>query len=131
MGSFRYKAVPASGGAPQAGQLSAETARQARALLRERGLLATSLIALDDAAATARPSLAAGAAALTVLTRQFSALLDAGLTIDEVLAILSEQSAQEVERRLLQSLRSQIAEGVPLSAAMARFLKSFRRFIAS
>lgn len=129
MGSFRYKAVPASGGAPQAGQLSAETARQARALLRERGLLATSLTALDDAAATARqPRLRLGRAALTVLTRQFSALLDAGLTIDEVLAILSEQSAQEVERRLLQSLRSQIAEGVPLSAAMARFPKIFPPF---
>ena len=129
MGSFRYKAVPASGGAPQSGQLSAETARQARALLRERGLLATSLTALDDAAATARqPRLRLGRAALTVLTRQFSALLDAGLTIDEVLAILAEQSAQEVERRLLQSLRSQIAEGVPLSAAMARFPKIFPPF---
>ncbi len=129
MATFHYKAMPAAGGRQCGGTVSAENPRQARAMLRERGLLATTLAQVADTPPAGLNSrLRLGRAALTVLTRQFSALLDAGLTIDEVLVILSEQNAQEAERRLLQSLRAQISEGVPLSAAMARFPRVFPPF---
>jgi len=129
MGVFRYKAVPVGGGRPTTGTVNAESPRQARGILRERGLLVTTLKSSGDAQdARAETRLRLGSAPLTILTRQFSALLDAGLTIDEVLTILSEQSQQERERRLLASLRLQISEGVPLSAAMARFPRVFPPF---
>ena len=129
MGVFRYKAVPAEGGRQITGTVNAESPRQARGILRERGLLVTTLKSSGDAQdARAETRLRLGSAPLTILTRQFSALLDAGLTIDEVLTILGEQSQQERERRLLVSLRLQISEGVPLSAAMARFPRVFPPF---
>lgn len=129
MGVFRYKAVPAEGGRQITGTVNAESPRQARGILRERGLLVTTLKSAGDARdARAETRLRLGSAPLTILTRQFSALLDAGLTIDEVLTILGEQSQQERERRLLALLRLQISEGVPLSAAMARFPRVFPPF---
>ena len=129
MGIFRYQAVPAAGGRPSTGSVNAESARQARSLLRERGLLVTALESVGDAQEVRSSSrLRLGRVPLTILTRQFSALLDAGLTIDEVLTILTEQSQQAQEKQLLTSLRAQISEGVPLSAAMARFPRVFPGF---
>lgn len=129
MAVFRYKAVPMEGGRQQSGAVNAESARQARAILRERQLLVTSLKSSaeeQDSGADRRLRLAASQ--LTVLTRQFSALLEAGLTIDETLSILGEQTQEGRERRLLSSLRVQISEGVPLSVAMARFPRVFPSF---
>ncbi len=126
---FRYKAVPAAGGKATSGTVNAESARQARAQLRERGLMVTRLegaAEVQDSGASSRVRL--GQKALVILTRQFSALLDAGLTIDEALVILSEQTQNPRERQVLTSLRTQISEGIPLSAAMGRFTRVFPSF---
>lgn len=129
MAVFRYKAMPREGGRQQSGTVNAESARQARALLRERGLLVTALKSSAEAQdSKADRRLRLSGAQLTVLTRQFAALLEAGLTIDEALAILAEQTQQERERRLLTSVRVQISEGVPLSAAMGQFPRVFPSF---
>ncbi|MBS1157476.1 MAG: hypothetical protein H6R07_3400, partial [Proteobacteria bacterium] len=49
MGVFRYKAVPAEGGRQITGTVNAESPRQARGILRERGLLVTTLKSSGDA----------------------------------------------------------------------------------
>ncbi|MBS1157512.1 MAG: hypothetical protein H6R07_3436, partial [Proteobacteria bacterium] len=49
MGVFRYKAVPVGGGRPTTGTVNAESPRQARGILRERGLLVTTLKSSGDA----------------------------------------------------------------------------------
>ncbi len=129
MAVFRYKAMPREGGRQQSGTVNAESARQARALLRDRGLLVTALKSSAEAQdSKADRRLRLSGAQLTVLTRQFAALLEAGLTIDEALAILAEQTQQERERRLLTSVRVQISEGVPFSAAMGQFPRVFPSF---
>jgi general secretion pathway protein F len=129
MGVFRYKAIPVAGGRAVSGEIEAENARQARAQLREKGLLPSQLDQKTEAGETQRDArLRLSSSQLNTLTRQFSALLSAGLTIDEALFILGEQSELEKEKRLMQALRTQIAQGAALSLAMSRFPRVFPSF---
>jgi len=125
--AFRYIAVPLSGGRSVKGTLDAESARQARATLKERGLLALEIEAQAGGAAE-RSRLRLGTALLTRFSRQFSALLEAGLTVDEALTVLSEQSDNEREKRLIAALRSDIAGGLPVSVAMSAMPRAFPAF---
>lgn len=127
MAVFRYKALPLDGGRPVAGKLEADSARQARVLLRERGLLA-SAVDPEHAGRSKDARLRLATSRLTSFSRQFSALLDAGLTVDEALNVLAEQSDNEHEQRLIAILRSDIAAGLSLSAAMGRLPKAFPSF---
>ena len=87
MTAFLYQAVPISGGKAKSGQIDADTPRHARNLLREQGLLTIKLT--ESAAAHGQSArLSLSSQQLATLTRQFSALLDAGLTIDELLIVL-------------------------------------------
>jgi general secretion pathway protein F len=124
---FHYIAIPLAGGRPVKGTLDAESARQARAMLKERGLLAAEIEALKSGTAE-RSRLRLGGALLTRFSRQLSALLDAGLTVDEALTVLADQSDNEREKRLIAVLRGDIASGLSLSAAMAALPRSFPSF---
>lgn len=124
---FHYTAIPLAGGRPVKGTLDAESARQARAALKERGLLAAAIEAQkNDTAETSR--LRFGNALLTRFSRQLSALLDAGLTVDEALRVLADQSDNAREKRLITVLRNDIASGLPVSAAMAALPRAFPSF---
>jgi general secretion pathway protein F len=124
---FRYKAIPVAGGRPISGKLDTDSARQARVILRERGLLATDVVAEKDSLSD-RARLRLANSSLTSFSRQFSALLDAGLTVDDSLTVLVEQSDNEREKRLLTALRGDIASGLSLSAAMAKLPRAFPSF---
>ncbi|WP_153111861.1 type II secretion system inner membrane protein GspF [Propionivibrio limicola] len=124
---FRYKAIPLAGGRSVSGKMDADSARQVRAQLKERGLLVSELEA-EKAGASERSRLRLGNALLTSFSRQFSALLDAGLTVDEALNVLSDQSDNDREKRLIAALRTDIASGLSLSAAMGKLPKAFPSF---
>jgi general secretion pathway protein F len=124
---FQYTAIPLAGGRPVKGTLDAENARQARVLLKERGLAAAEIEAQKSGTAE-RSRLRLGSSLLTRFSRQFSALLEAGLTVDEALAVLADQSDQEREKRLIAALRGDIAGGLSLSAAMAALPRAFPSF---
>lgn len=124
---FRYKAIPLDGGRPVAGKVEAEGARQARAMLKERGLLASE-VEVEKTGVSERSRLRLGNALLTSFSRQFSALLEAGLTVDEALVVLADQSDNEREKRLIAALRGDIASGLSLSAAMLKLPKAFPSF---
>ena len=124
---FHYIAVPLAGGRSIEGTLDAESARQARAALRERGLLAAEIEAQKSGTAE-RSRLRLGNALLTRFSRQLSALLDAGLTVDEALMVLADQSDNAREKRLIAVLRGDIAGGLSVSAAMAALPRSFPSF---
>ncbi|SDH21707.1 type II secretion system inner membrane protein GspF [Propionivibrio dicarboxylicus] len=127
---FQYQALPSTGGRAVKGVIEAEGIRQARALLRERGLLATGIQpeATDE---RARQRLRIGQAVLTAFSRQLSALLDAGLTVDESLTVLAEQSENVREKRIIAALRNDIASGLSLSAAMLKTPRVFPGFYTS
>nr|WP_314898589.1 type II secretion system inner membrane protein GspF [uncultured Deefgea sp.] len=124
MTAFQYQAVPIAGGKAKSGQIDADTPRHARNLLREQGLLATQLIESSTAQGqSARLSLSSQQ--LATLTRQFSALLDAGLTIDELLIVLAEQADHDKTRQVLAGLRADVMAGMPLSNGMEQFPRVF------
>ena len=127
MSTYRYKAIPLTGGRPVKGRLETDSARQARALLAEQGLHPFE-IESDIGASQERSRVRLAHSRLTGFSRQLSALLDAGLTVDESLNILVEQSDSERERQLIVSLRNDIAGGSSLSSAMLKLPRAFPSF---
>lgn len=116
MGAFEYQALTDSGGATR-GVVQADTARAARGQLRERGL-----IPLEVRPVGVERRFGSGLVRYgrerALLLRQLSTLLAAGLTLEEVLSILVEQSDNAAIRRQLGAIRARVMEGQSLSAAM-------------
>ncbi|NLB12591.1 MAG: type II secretion system protein GspF, partial [Gammaproteobacteria bacterium] len=95
MPAFAYHALDADG-RTRKGVLQADTARAARASLRERGLNALKISPLSESGAQTGVGVDAGqglsSAQLALLTRQLSALIGSGLPIDEALGALADGS---------------------------------------
>ena len=126
MAVFEYSAVDGSGRS-HSGVLEAANAAVARSLLRERELLPVSV-----EATTAR-STASGAGqpktrslrrsvldgrTLSLITRQLSTLIGAGVSIEEALAILGKQATKPRTAALLLDIRSRVVEGAGLAQAL-------------
>jgi len=129
MSGFEYSALDAKGRETR-GVVEADTERHARSLLRERGLAPLAVEGIRAAAAQSRfrerfsrPGLSRGGLAL--VTRQFATLVRAGLTIEECLNVLIEQSDSAGAKRLLAAVRARILEGQSLSRGLADYPGSF------
>src|SRR5689334_129300 len=128
MSGFEYSALDA-GGREKHGVIEADTERHARMLLRERGLAPLAVESTRAAEQTgfserfSRPGLSRKGLAL--LTRQFATLVRAGLTIEECLNVLIEQSDSAGARRLLAEVRARVLEGQSLSRGLAAFPSAF------
>jgi len=128
MGAFEYQAVDAKG-ASRKGLISSDSPRQARQMLRDQGLIPISLSAVNEP--TGRQGTAAVSrkkippTELAVITRQFATLLDAGLTIEEALDGLIEQTERHRSRAILTGIRSLVMEGQSLSEAMSGYPAAF------
>ncbi len=122
MGAFEYQAL--DGQRTARGVLQADTARAARSQLRERGLIPLQVRAVQPGA-SARPSLGGQGRERVLLLRQLATLLRAGLTLEEVLAVLIEQSDGALVRRQIGAIRARVMEGQSLSAAMAEHPRLF------
>ena len=127
MAGFRYEALD-DAGRVQRGVLEVDNPRQARKMLRERGLWTLSVDALT-ASRTARRSRvwrgALPAADLALLLRQFSTLLDAGLTLEASLDALIEQADTQAQRELLGGVRAEVLAGQTLARAMEKYPRAF------
>src|SRR5690606_29621223 len=117
MPAFAYHALDADG-RTRKGVLQADTARAARASLRERGLNALDVSPLSDAVLAGEGATGMSSARLAPMTRQISALIGSGLPIDEALGALAEGSEGKLRSRLV-ALRARVMEGATLAAAMA------------
>lgn len=121
---FNYSAVD-SAGEEVSGVIEADSPRQARNLLRERGLFAHSVGKLDESRSGASARLRIGASELTFLTRQWATLIAAGLTIEQTLKAALDQSSGDKLRRLLLSLRAEVTAGHALSNALELYPEVF------
>lgn len=123
MAAFSYRALD-SNGLEASGNMEAENARQARSMLRDRGLFPISIETItrnDDDAQRTR----IGASELCLITRQFSALLSSGLTVEQALAALVEQADSKGARVILAAVRSDVMAGHSLRSALDRFGHAF------
>src|SRR5262245_7172413 len=129
MSGFEYSALD-SGGREKHGVIEADTERHARSLLRERGLAPLAVESIRETAGRpglrerfSRPGLSRSELAL--MTRQFATLERAGLTIEECLNVLIDQTESAGARRLLAAVRARVLEGQSLSRGLAAFPSAF------
>lgn len=127
MPAFRYEAADATGKTDK-GVIEADSARQARTLLRARGLTPLLVDALG-AQATKRSGSTFGkrlsAQENALVTRQLASLLVAGLPLDEALAALADQAERAYVGELLAAIRAEVLGGSSLSVALAQNPKDF------
>ena len=104
--------------------VQADTPREARAQLRARGLL-PSTVSKPVLRAWAR---AVSAAELSLLTRQMATLLDSGLTMEQALAALIEEAEASRTREALAGVKAEVMAGASLAAALGSHARSFPEF---
>lgn len=128
MAAYRYEALNADG-RTITGVVQADTARQARNLLRAQGLLPAS-IGQVQARENARQAWARGlsSAELSLLTRQMATLLDSGLTMEQSLNALIEEAAEPLTREVLTGVKTEVTAGSSLAGALGTQEKSFPEF---
>ena len=126
MEAFRYEALDTAG-RTITGAVQADTARQARALLRAQGLLPSAVERVDS---RARQVWTRGlpAAELSLLTRQLAILLESGLTMEQSLNALIEEAPGPLTREVLTGIRTEITAGSSLAGALGVYGKSFPDF---
>jgi len=130
MAGYRFEALDA-GGKLKRGVLEVDSVRQARALLRERGLWTLAVDALAPLAASAGPRRRLwrrekiGTAQLSLLMRQFATLAAANLTVEHALNALIEQADTETVREVLAGVRGEVLAGQSLARAMEKFPRAF------
>jgi general secretion pathway protein F len=129
MSGYRFEAL-APDGKIRRGVLESDSPRQARARLREQGMLPVEVEPIGGKETTAARGLSLGrrrlsASALALLTRQLATLLAAGLTVEQAMNALIEQSDKQTERQLLAAVRGDVLAGQPLARALGRHPGSF------
>ncbi len=123
MPGFRYQAYSIEGRLHR-GVLEADSARQARSLLRDQGLTPwkVEVIAANDPGGGRRfRALALSSSELTRLTRGLASLIEAGLTVEQAFNALIEQAETERERQVLAALRGEVMAGSSIAKALEGF----------
>lgn len=118
---FRYRATDCHGKRQQ-GQLSADSAREARQRLREQQLLPQSL---EPVTARATREHALKHRDFVLMMRQLATLTSASLPLAQSLQALENQCDKPRQKALLHTLRQQVLEGSSLAEAVARWPKTF------
>ncbi len=133
MAAFMFAALDAAG-KEQRGVLEADSSRQVRQLLRDKGLAPLRIEpAMKPAAQRARadsvgivfggPSLKV--AELALITRQLATLLQAAMPLEEALGAVSRQAEKQKVANIVLSVRSKVLEGHSLANAMGEFPAAF------
>ncbi len=131
MAAFEYKALTERG-KEEKGILEADSSRQARQILRDRGLSPLSVVVTRDSGDSEtsnpiseffKPSLSVSERAL--LTRQLSTLIAAGLPVEEALLAVSKQSENVKTQLMMSTVRSKVMEGFSLANSFAEYPKAF------
>ncbi len=131
MAAFHYNALDATGKSSN-GMIEADSARLARAQLRESGLFVVELDSLADSGAQkdARSlnlpfRKRIPLSEVSLMLRQLATLLEAGLPLEQALAVLIEQGDNAAMRQVIASLRSEVLAGSTLARAMEKHRDTF------
>lgn len=138
MPAFEYIALDTDG-RQKKGILEADTARQIRGQLRDKGL--TPLEVNEVAQATGRVRKAGNqkvskkvrinATDLALITRQLSTLIRAALPIEEALKAVSDQCEKPAHKSMMLAIRSRVTEGHTLADGLGLFPYVFDNLFVS
>lgn len=129
MSAFEYKALNKQG-KPLKGVLEADSSRQIRQQLRDKGLMP---IEVNQVAATVDKktstffSYKISAAELALITRQLSTLVQSALPIEESLQAVAEQCEEAKVKSIVLAVRSRVVEGYSLADSMAEYPDVFEK----
>ncbi len=130
MTAFRYEALDTAGKVSY-GVIEADGLRQARAHLREASLMVVSVHPVTEQTLHTgegqrwRWRRGISSTQLCMLTRQLATLLDAGLTLEQALSALVEQSENETLRQVLAGVRAELLSGHTLAQALTHYESVF------
>ena len=130
MAAFRYEAIESDGRTAR-GVIEADGLRQARARIRELGLVVVKVDTVTQetlhTGSGQRWRLRRGISSsqLSMLTRQLATLLEAGLPLEQSFNALIEQSEDESVRHILAGVRSELLAGRTLAQAMGLYTSVF------
>ena len=131
MAAFDYQAVD-SRGKTKKGVIEGDTPRQARALLREQGLMPTEVTPTlantktkSGKSTTRKNKGKVSAAELALITRQLATLVESGLPLEESLIAVAEQGEKNRIKSMIMGVRTKVTEGYGLAESMAEFPKVF------
>ncbi|MGB6976253.1 MAG: type II secretion system inner membrane protein GspF [Gammaproteobacteria bacterium] len=131
MPAFNYIALDAEGHQKK-GVLEGDNARQVRQQLREQGLTPLEVKEVRESGTkstrsrtTIRFGKSVKVADLSLITRQLSTLLGAGLPLEEALKGVAEQTEKSHVKSILLGVRSRVLEGHTLANGMNQFPRAF------
>lgn len=130
MPAFEYQSLDERGKL-RSGIIEADSARQVRQQLRDRGW-----VPLEVEQARERPqarSLLEGLsgrgklrpAELALITRQLATLIRSGLPIEQALSAVARQAGKERVERVVLGVRARVVEGFSLARALAEYPRAF------
>jgi general secretion pathway protein F len=127
--AFEYTALN-DRGRQEKGILEADSLRQVRQLLRDKGL-APLTVAISNVRKPGQsrwaewfsPSMSVRERAL--VTRQIATLIAAGLPVEESLLAVSKQSEKPTTKSILITVRSKVMEGYSLAKGLAEYPRAF------
>lgn len=127
MPAYRFEAADAAGRIER-GIVDADSPRQARGTLRERGLVPIQVAPLEDRSAEGSRAVLGGRlrdVELALATRQLASLLSARLPLERALAAVVEQAERPAVRDRFAAVRSDVVAGQTLAAAMGKHPRDF------
>lgn len=133
MAAFDYTALDERG-KKQKGVLEADSARQVRQLLRDKGWMPLEANQAKEKPKTS--SLFARRASLSVrdlalVTRQIATLVQSGIPIEETLTAVASQSEKPNIRSMILAIRSKVLEGFTLADSLAEYPGAFPKLYRS
>lgn len=128
MSTYNYKAVDVTRNKSKNGLIQADSARMARQLLREKGLVVAKLELVIEGQGKRRNfsfKKTMSALELSLITRQFAILLNSSLSVEQALNALIDQLENQEQKTIMMGVRSEVLTGRSLATSMRMFPKIF------
>src|SRR5213080_3160858 len=124
MPDYKYQGTSRSGGSVS-GVMTASNKTELTSLLKRQQITATKMT--EKGKEFNIPTFGGGVSAkdLSIFTRQFSVMIDAGLPLVQCLEILAQQQDNKYFQSILMQVRQDVEEGSTLAASMARHPRVF------
>lgn len=136
MAAFEYVVLDAKG-KQNKGVMEADSARQLRQMLRDKGLMPLEVSPASERAAQDRRGLSLNftrrlsALDRVLFTRQLATLIASSLPIEEALAAVAQQSEKHHVSGLILGIRSKVLEGHSLASSLREYPGSFSELYCS
>ncbi|SRR5690554_47867 len=128
MAAYEFRALDASG-RQQKGVLEADSPRQVRQQLRDKGWTPLSVEASVErhnrSTGFRRRGTGLSAGDLALVTRQLATLIQSGIPVEESLYTVSQQSEKAKIRSMMMAIRAKVLEGYSLADSLGEFPNAF------